>query len=210
MSEHAPTTGNDTPRRTGSRGLPPGGFAIEREHLSQADETLNNAEAQAPELRQALRDLRDAYESLLGQTAKLTRISDATQKRLLRAQEATQRAEQNYRGIFENSFEGIFQITVGGSFIDANPSFLALFGYQSLQELKTVTGDTFEALLAEPAQLPKLGPWVDCDSKLVNCEVQAYDREGALFWLNLNRRCVCATNGEILYIEGSEIGRAHV
>lgn len=43
-------------------------------------------------------------------------------------------AEKRYRSVFENAVEGIFLATMDGRIISANPAFLKIFGYQSLEE----------------------------------------------------------------------------
>ncbi|MCD4720527.1 MAG: PAS domain S-box protein, partial [Desulfobacula sp.] len=45
------------------------------------------------------------------------------------------KAEKKYRSIFENATEGIFQSTMGGKVINANPAFAKILGYRSPEEL---------------------------------------------------------------------------
>ncbi len=52
------------------------------------------------------------------------------------SQVALQRAEEKYRGIFENAIEGIYQSTPGkGRYLTVNPSMVQMLGYQSQEEL---------------------------------------------------------------------------
>src|SRR5256885_852457 len=44
-------------------------------------------------------------------------------------------AEENYRSIFENAVEGIFQSTAEGRFITCNPSLARILGYDSPEEV---------------------------------------------------------------------------
>ncbi|MDD5234470.1 MAG: PAS domain S-box protein, partial [Syntrophales bacterium] len=48
-----------------------------------------------------------------------------------RAKEALRVSEANYRNIFENAVEGIFQTSPEGRFISANPAMVRLLGYDS-------------------------------------------------------------------------------
>src|SRR4028118_2270972 len=44
-------------------------------------------------------------------------------------------AEENYRSIFENALEGIFQSSPDGRFISVNPAMARIYGYNSPQEM---------------------------------------------------------------------------
>ena len=48
------------------------------------------------------------------------------------------RAEENYRGIFENVAEGIFQIDPQGRYMNANPAVAHLYGYGVTEEFMAV------------------------------------------------------------------------
>src|SRR6266851_1639627 len=53
----------------------------------------------------------------------------------LSAEDARREAERKYRDIFENAVEGIFQTTLGGEFIAANPALARMLGFESPEEL---------------------------------------------------------------------------
>lgn len=46
-----------------------------------------------------------------------------------------QKAEERYRGIFENAVQGMFLSTLDGRIIKANPAYAQILGYDSVQEL---------------------------------------------------------------------------
>ena len=52
-----------------------------------------------------------------------------------RAEEERRRAEEKYRSIFENAVEGIYQTSLDGRFVTANPAMARIFGYGSPEEL---------------------------------------------------------------------------
>ncbi len=62
------------------------------------------------------------------------------------AEEALRASEEQYRAIFNSSLDGLLVVTTDGVPVDANPAFLALFGYErdSLLDMKS------EDLLAPP------------------------------------------------------------
>jgi PAS domain-containing protein len=55
--------------------------------------------------------------------------------------EALRRAEQKYRSIFENATEGIFQTTLDGKYLSANPALARMYGYNSPAELLAAMTD---------------------------------------------------------------------
>jgi two-component system, cell cycle sensor histidine kinase and response regulator CckA len=61
-----------------------------------------------------------------------------------KAERAKRESENKYRALFENSIDAIYITKKGGEFIDANPSFLTLFGY-SQDEIKTINATDFYA-----------------------------------------------------------------
>ncbi|MEQ8956405.1 MAG: GAF domain-containing protein, partial [Coleofasciculus sp. C2-GNP5-27] len=55
--------------------------------------------------------------------------------KLERQMQALQKAENNYRSIFENAVEGIYQTTPDEHYISANPALARIYGYNSPAEL---------------------------------------------------------------------------
>ncbi len=63
----------------------------------------------------------------------------AANEKLQSALSATQQAEEKYRSIFENSTDGIFQTTLAGQYLSANPTLARIYGYSSPAELMEIT-----------------------------------------------------------------------
>lgn len=73
-----------------------------------------------------------------GETRFLAIQRDVTgQKQLLEDLQARLTlSEQKYRSIFENAVEGLYQTTIDGSLLTANPALYKMFGYDSLGDLQ--------------------------------------------------------------------------
>ncbi|KAA0001683.1 MAG: PAS domain S-box protein [Thermoplasmata archaeon] len=71
-----------------------------------------------------------------GKPAVLGNAIDITERK--RAEEALWQSEEKYRGVIENSVEGIYRATVEGEFLEVNNAFLDIFGYESFEEFKEV------------------------------------------------------------------------
>jgi PAS domain S-box-containing protein len=114
-----------------------------------------------------------------------------------------QRAEENYRSIFENSVEGIFQSTPEGRFLTVNPALARILGYDSPQELIEKITDIGRQLYVNAADRKAAARLQEERGKLVGFEFEAYRKDGQTIWVSLNRRSVYDENGRELYREGT-------
>jgi two-component system cell cycle sensor histidine kinase/response regulator CckA len=114
-----------------------------------------------------------------------------------------QKAEENYRLIFENAVEGIFQSTPDGRFLTVNPALARILGYESTDEVvKTIT-DVTHQLYVNPEARIEAARLEEQRGILEGFEFEAYRKDGGKIWLSLNRRSVRDQAGTELYREGS-------
>ncbi|MBF0118905.1 MAG: response regulator [Desulfobacterales bacterium] len=103
--------------------------------------------------------------------------------------------EAKFRQIFENTVEGIFQISPDGFFISANPSMAKILGYESVKELLEVNiknqTDFTEALKKE--------------GQIIGYEFHGIRKNNKIFWASVSVRSVFDDKGKIIYYEGSMI-----
>ena len=73
----------------------------------------------------------------LGDIKALTLIANTASSTIeaARLYSEVKQAEEQYRMIFENAAEGIYQITPEGRFITVNPAMVRMLGYESSAEL---------------------------------------------------------------------------
>jgi PAS domain-containing protein len=90
----------------------------------------------------------------------LTQLGAATERELREAEgrREKRRAEERYRSIFENAVEGIFQTTVEGRYLVANPALARMFGYGSPEELLAAVSSISDELYVDPARRMEFGP----------------------------------------------------
>jgi PAS domain S-box-containing protein len=110
-------------------------FKEELRLVEHAEAVSHNLQLSVEELRQEYAALVKEYKRLARQSAKLTRISDGNEKRLLKAQHQLSEAEVKYRTIYEQTFEGLYQISLEGLYIHANSALLRLYGVRDLAAL---------------------------------------------------------------------------
>ena len=141
----------------------------------------------------------------LGQLKGLTILASTAAAALESASLLAQvrRAEKNYRSIFENAVEGIFQSTAGRRFINVNPSLARILGYDSPEELIGASIDIAQQLYVHPEQASKVSETLRHCDNLQDFEFEAYRKDGSQIWLSLNIRVVRDENGAELYREGT-------
>ncbi len=121
----------------------------------------------------------------------------------MEAEEERRRAEEKYRGIFENAVEGIFQTTVEGRFVTANPALARMLGYDSPEELLENLSDIAEQLYVEPERRAEFGRLMRRDGFVRGFEVEVYRKNGGVMWASLSARTIRDAGGEITGYEGT-------
>ena len=113
------------------------------------------------------------------------------------------RAEENYRSIFENALEGMFQCTLDHHFITVNPSLARILGYDSPAEVIQTITNIERQLYVRRELAADVYRILDEFGVVRGCESQVYRKDGEEIWVSLNIRQVCDQAGRPLYREGS-------
>ncbi|HZG62853.1 MAG TPA: PAS domain S-box protein [Rubrobacteraceae bacterium] len=128
-------------------------------------------------------------------------VQDITERR--EAEEERKRAEQNYRLIFENAVEGIFQSTVDGRFLTANPALARMLGYESPEELLAVTSNIGDQLYVEPERRKEFNELIREHGAVLGFEIQMRRKDGRVMWASVGARAVCDGDDNLLGYEGT-------
>jgi len=126
---------------------------------------------------------------------------DITQRK--HAEEALRLAEAKYRNIFENTVEGIFQTTLDGQYLSANPALARIYGYESPAALMANLTNIQEQLYVDPTRRQTFVNTLQAEGSIVGFESQIYRRDGDLIWVSENARVVSDAAGNIGYYEGT-------
>src|SRR6266550_2712672 len=110
-----------------------------------------------------------------------------------------QEAEKNYRSIFENAVEGIFQSTPEGRFITVNPAMARILGYDSPEAVVQEITDIAHQLYVQPETRTEAARLEKQSGILQGFEFEAYRKDGKKIWLSSNRRSAYDANGNELY-----------
>jgi len=99
-------------------------------------------------------------------------------------------SEERYRAIFENTAVGIFQTTVDGHVLSANPALAHILGYDSHEELISDVTDVADQFYADSGQRAELLHLLDTHGSVSDYEIQGYRKDRSVFWVSMNARVV--------------------
>lgn len=154
-------------------------------------------------------ELRKSYEEVeqrvAERTADLANANEALQKEISErkeAEEALARAEAQYRSIFENALEGIYQVTAEGRILSCNPALAHILGYGSTDELMNSVTDITHQLYVNPERRSELLQLIEERDEAKQFEAQFYRKDKSVAWVAINVRAVRDERGEIACLEG--------
>ena len=113
------------------------------------------------------------------------------------------RVEQRYRSIIENAVEGIYQTTMGGRILSANPSMAALLGYDSPEELMESVNHVGRDIYHNPSRRAEFLALIESWGSVSQFDSQIKRRDGEPMWISENARCVRDAEGRVLFYEGT-------
>jgi two-component system cell cycle sensor histidine kinase/response regulator CckA len=125
------------------------------------------------------------------------------EKALRAARRALLATERKYRGFFENAVEGVYQSTVEGRYLDANPSLARLYGYATPAEMIAAIGNIARDVYVEPGMRRRFQGMIERDGEVRDLEYQVRRRDGRILWISENARAVRDRKGRVLYYEGT-------
>lgn len=120
-----------------------------------------------------------------------------------KAEEALRESNANYRSIFENAFEGIYQSTPEGKFITANPALAKILGYDSPEDLINSISDITTQLYADSQQRLHTKKLLVEEGKSLGHEIRVLKKNKEVIWVRDNMRAVYDDNGQGKYFEGT-------
>lgn len=112
-------------------------------------------------------------------------LSDLTE--LKAVQERLGRAEERYRHMYENAVQGMFQSTLSGRLVRANPSYARILGFDSAEEVLAQRSE-FSAMPFNLEDRQKFFENLKSNGVLANYEVKLKRMDGQPVWLLFNVR----------------------
>ncbi len=118
-----------------------------------------------------------------------------------RSEEALRHSEAQYRSLFENVIEGVYRSTVNGRFEAANPALAQMLGYDTVDDLLTVTD--MSTVYTNPDDRNQVITVLHRDGVIRDAECQLRRRDGTQITVLNNARVIRGENSEITGYEGT-------
>ncbi|MDT9295492.1 MAG: adenylate/guanylate cyclase domain-containing protein [Arthrospira platensis PCC 7345] len=115
---------------------------------------------------------------------------------------ALREAEERYRSIFENALDGLFQSTIDGKYLRANPAMARILGYHSPEDIINSCDDISQQIYVNPDDRQTFETLIRENGEVSNFECQFYRKDGSKIWISETARAVRNKAGDLLYYEG--------
>jgi len=112
------------------------------------------------------------------------------------------RAEEKYRAIFENAIDGIYQTSLDGRFISANPAMARLVGYESPEVMIATVKDIAQELYLRAEDRVRFREKLLRKGSVSDFSFEYRLRDGSRGWGSTSARLVRDENGVPSHIEG--------
>lgn len=120
-----------------------------------------------------------------------------------KTEEALKESEERYRNFFQSANEGIFQTTRGGRYLNVNPAFVKMFGFNSKEEMINGVTDIGKQLYVNPGDREIFKKILSEKGYVNGFEIEVYRKDKSKFWISTNAHVIRDDNGNILYLEGT-------
>jgi len=112
-------------------------------------------------------------------------------------------AEAKYQSIFENAIEGIFQTTIDGRYLIANPMLAKIYGYASPEDLIANVTNIANQLYVNPNRRQDFINILLSHETVSNFESEVYRQDGTKIWISENVRAVRDIDNVLIGFEGT-------
>jgi diguanylate cyclase (GGDEF)-like protein/PAS domain S-box-containing protein len=120
-------------------------------------------------------------------------VEDITQRKLAEAQ--IQAAEKKFHGIFNDALEGIFQTSMTGRPLNANPAVARMLGYDSTEDFLATVTDSARDVWLNPGERERYVKLLEEKGAMRGFECQFKRKDGTPIWVSLNTRKTEAADG---------------
>ena len=126
-------------------------------------------------------------------------ITDITERK--RAETALRESEEKYRSLTDNINVGIYRNTPGaeGRFIEANPAFIRMFGFESKDELLNLK---VSDLYYDPKDRHRFNQKMIKNKSVRNEELLLKRKDGKRFWGSITANVTLNQKGQVAYYDG--------
>ncbi len=128
---------------------------------------------------------------------------DITERK--QAEEALRQADQRYQRIFESAVTGIYQTTIEGQYITANPMLARTLGFESLEEMMREVDDLSRQFYVDASRRDEFSRLIREHGVVTGFESEVYRRDGSVIWVSEHAVAIRDTEGAIVAYQGTMI-----
>jgi PAS domain S-box-containing protein len=118
------------------------------------------------------------------------------------AEESLRKAEEKYRSIFEDAVEGIFETSLQGKPLTANPALARILGYSTPEEFLSSVHETANQVWVNPNGRAEYVRLLEEGNVVHDYECQFWRKDRTKVWVSLSGRRVCGPEGQTLFYSG--------
>jgi PAS domain S-box-containing protein len=131
--------------------------------------------------------------------ATLSSGEDITERK--QAEQALRESEERFRGIFKNSFIGLYRTTPDGRILMANPTLVRMLGFSTFEELSQRDLEK-EGFLPSNAR-SEFKRKIEVDGQVAGLESMWLRRDGSVLFVRESARAIMDKDGKTIYYEGT-------
>lgn len=120
-------------------------------------------------------------------------------------QAAAKRAESKYRVIFEDAITGIYETTLDGRYVAANPKLAEMLGYDTPDEMMRAVVDLNQNFYVNPERRFEFQRLIEKNGSVAGFESEIYRRDDATIWITENALAVRDKNNRLIGFQGTTI-----
>ncbi|MGI8655030.1 MAG: PAS domain S-box protein [Pyrinomonadaceae bacterium] len=128
---------------------------------------------------------------------------DITERK--QAEEALRQADQRYQRIFESAVTGIYQTTIEGQYITANPMLARTLGFESLEEMMRDVDDLGHQFYVDASRRDEFSRLIRQHGVVTGFESEVYRRDGSVIRVSEHAVAIRDTEGAIVAYQGTMI-----
>lgn len=122
-----------------------------------------------------------------------------------KSERARLEAENKYRVLFEDAITGIYETTVDGHYVAANPKLAEMFGYASAGEMLEEAENLNRKFYVEAGRREEFMRLVRENGNLAAFESEIFRRDGSKIWISENALAVRGQAGKLAGFQGTTI-----
>ena len=111
-------------------------------------------------------------------------------------------AQEQYRSIFDNAPDGIFQTNLEGRYLSVNQALAEIYGYDSVESLMAHQPNLDQRLYVQPNRRLEFIKLMDEQAIIKDFESEIHRLDGSIIWISETCRAVRDEADKILHYEG--------